>query len=207
MQKYRLTPAVAIVALVTLLFPGSSAIASNAPDRATCKESSSLTIRFDDETTAHTLDARGRVIPGPGLPRITDCFRERSSPAARTVKLGTWDFTPRKRSYSKSDSNSTFTAQSPVSPATLAWSWRPSIGVRKIARGTTITATVERSPGNCFYSKPGVSLDYFFHSSCRNHAYYSTYKLRGHWTFRVSVNGQKGTAYLNWIFQYAIVPQ
>lgn len=207
MPTIRPLQAVLIVALLASTLPSGSATAASRPNGATCKQTTSITIRFDGDPQPYSLDTDGNAVLGPRAARTERCTSGQVSPVARTVKLGTWDFTPRKRSFSKSDVNSTFTAQSPVSPATIAWSWRPSLGVRKIARGSTIAATVERSPGNCFYSKPGVTLDYFFHSSCRNHAYYSTYKLRGHWTFRVSVNGRKGTANLNWIFQYAIVPQ
>lgn len=111
-------------------------------------------------------------------------------------------FTSSSPWYNATDANSSFTAQATFTAGIpIAFGFKISPALQAIAAGPTTTALATRTPPNCSYSKPGVSVSYLFHWSCRSHTPETSYRINGTWQFPVA---NRGTARVTWVFNYII---
>jgi hypothetical protein len=204
----RLVTAAVVAVLITgMSVPATHSEANAAPVHeagsapATCAFASSLAVLLDGESTPRGFDpATGHLTSAP-KPSAGTC----EAAATPDDDFGTKTFISSAPSYSKTDANSTFNAQTNFVPGLpTAFSFQVSPALVAVATGAVSAATAARTPSNCSYNKPGVPVDYFFHWSCSKQTADVDYRFDGTWTFPISVGGQSGTATIRWKFDYII---
>ncbi|GAB3926203.1 hypothetical protein GCM10029976_020530 [Kribbella albertanoniae] len=174
-------------------------------DPTTCAYVAEVSVVMDGQTEAKGFDSsRGDLTPEPS--RTTDgCEAADQGGHAPQDDFGSKVFTSKAPTYHKSDTNSTFDAQTNfVAGLPTAFGFKVSQALIKVAISPVSVANATRTPPNCSYNKPGVSVDYLFHWSCSKQEAEVDYRFTGKWVFRVNIGGQTGTATISWKFDYII---
>jgi hypothetical protein len=126
--------------------------------------------------------------------------------AAPPIPLGRWSFAVSRPSYKKTDARTIFTAQvnTRVHSRTMAWSLRLTPALRALSTGTMDCVTTNTKVTNYRDTHPDIRTSYLLHSSVPGLKFNRNYTLKGKCVFPVKVGGRRGTATLEYAFNYSI---
>jgi len=180
----------------------------------TCTATSTLSITLDDEPgKVYSLDDNGNLVDGP-LVQASDCASPVvdggglvTAAAAAPVVLGSKTFTGASPTFSKTDTQGSFTAQYSYSSKTdaVAFGYQVSTALRALATGVA-TETVKRNAdtGSCG-DHHVVAVSYHFHWTCGSPRLNYQYYLIGDINFPIKAPaGMVGKAEILWRFNYKI---
>jgi len=194
-----------LLALGLGLAPASAAPATRVSLAAvsSCTMSQRIVITTSDGAQEFHIGESGELANGPGR----DACMSKSAGMATTAAVivtGTKYFSRASTTYSYEDANGFFTGQYTVGSSrnVVAFRYDVSKALKDIATGPA-SAKVSRLPDiNCTYNKV-QPLNYNFHWSCGS-PWNQKQAMRGTWTFPIMLKGKKGTATINWLFQYRV---
>lgn len=176
---------------------------------AACAFVADVSVVMDGQTRAIGIDPVTGRLTANSSASADDCGSVTEagshSPSTPQDDFGSKTFTSQAPTYTKTDANSTFNAQTNfVAGLPTAFGFKVSPALVAAAISPVTTATATRTPPNCTYNKPGVEVAYPFHWSCSRQSAEVAYHFAGKWVFRVEIGGQTGTATINWKFDYII---
>lgn len=171
-----------------------------------CSFATSVSVEFAEENKVLYLDVNSGSLSSKPIVSATDC-EESTGVSPSAIAFGTAYLTRGRPEFSATDANANFVAQvTHTSGYPVAWTFLLSNAAKAIATGPVTQANAVRTPPNCVYNKPGVSVGYFFHSSCRAHTAERAYRLNGAWVYPCQVAGHRCTATVAWTWNYQIAP-
>jgi len=172
-----------------------------------------LELTIDGQPGIYSLDDDGSLVQGADI-QASDCKEPVEAAAAKGTEataavaptpLGTKIFTVQSPTYSKSDTQGSFTGQfTPGQAHKVAFSYRISAALQAIISGS-VYESVTRTPGkgSCYDIHGPVAKNYLFHWSCGNKLD-KKYVLDGSLSFPVNVGGNPGTGQILWRFNYEV---
>lgn len=206
MRRWKVSLLLVLTVLASLA-PTLAATAARAPrplvsatEQAPCAFTSRLEVRLVGDAAVRGMDSRGWLADQPAT---AECSGPQG--AAASTSFGSKTFLPSSPSYSRTDSNSSFSAQTTFTagyPTAFGFTVNPLLA--SFASGPVTRAYASRAPANCTYNKPGVSVYYPFHWSCPGQTTGRGYTFTGQWSFPILVSGTRGTATISWQFNYII---
>ena len=126
--------------------------------------------------------------------------------AAPPIPLGRWSFAVSRPAYKKVDARTTFTAQvnTQVHSRKMVWSLRLSPALQALSTGTMDCVTTNSKVKSYHDNHPDIRTSYTLHSSVPGLKFNQKYTLHGKCVFPVKVGSRRGTATLEYAFNYSI---